>query len=114
KLGGKRPEINLVLVAEDLGAETVLLVMVRPAEAHPENIMRPLTRAGIRSRAQMGKIDRACVTTRDAAAMRFDPAPMSRPDLLQGCAHPQLWPLPSIGQLQERFSSRNGRSELIG
>jgi hypothetical protein len=33
---------------EGLGTEPVLLVVMNAAEAHPENVMRPLTRAGIR------------------------------------------------------------------
>jgi hypothetical protein len=49
-------------------------------------------------RAEMGKIDTACEAIRDAAAMRFEAAPMHRPDLLHGRAHPQLGRLQPIGQ----------------
>src|SRR5438067_9604745 len=88
--------------------------MVRAAEAHAKDVVRPYCRAGIGGRAQMGKVNGASVTTRHAAAMRFDPPPVPRPDLLQWSAHPQLWPLQPIGQPHDRLSTSNGSSELIG
>ena len=79
-----------MLVAKGVGADPVLLVMMCSAEAHAEDVMGPKTCAGIRGRAQMRKVDMAGEAARHAAAMRFDPASVSGPDLLQGCAHPQL------------------------
>jgi hypothetical protein len=78
----------VVLVAKGIGADPVLLIMVRAAEAYTEDVMRPLTRAGIGGRAKMRKVDRASVATWDTAAMCADPAPMPGPDPLQWCAHP--------------------------
>ena len=101
-------------MTESVGTETMLLVVMRTAQTDAENIMRPLTGAGIRRRAQMREVDRACITIGDATAMRPDPAPMSRPDLLHGRAHPQLWPLQPIGQPHDRLSTNNGGSEFIG
>jgi len=72
-----------MFVAEGLGAYPVLLVMMRTAEAHAEDVVRPLSRASIRGRAQMRKVDRTSLATWDATAVRFDPSPMPRPDLLQ-------------------------------
>ena len=43
----KGPEVDVVLVAKGIGADPVLLIMVRAAEAYTEDVMRPLTRAGI-------------------------------------------------------------------
>src|SRR5439155_19259682 len=103
-----------VFVAKRLGTEPVLLVVVNAAEAHAKDVVRPLCRTGIGGRAQMGKVNGACVTTRDAAAMRFHPAPVPRPHLLQWSAHAQLWPLQPIGQPHDRLSTSNGSSELIG
>ena len=92
----------------------MLLVVMRAAQTDAENIMWPLTGASIRGRAQMGEIDRARVATGHATAMRFDPAPVPRPDLLQRWAQPQLWPLQPVGQPHDRLSDSNRSSELIG
>ena len=78
----------MVLVAKGIGTDPVLLVMVRTAEANAEDVVRPNTCSGIRGRTQMRKVDRTTIATWDAAAMRFDPAPMPGPGLLQRCAHP--------------------------
>jgi hypothetical protein len=79
-----------MLVAKGVGADPVLLVMMCSAEAHAEDVMRANTRSGIPGRAQMRKVDRTSVASWDAAAMCFDPSAMPWPDLLHGCAHPQL------------------------
>src|SRR5438046_6986943 len=89
ELGGERPQVDVVFVAKAVGADPVLLVVALAAEAHGGNVMRPL--ADGRSRPRV-------LTIVDATAMRFDPAPMPRPDLLQRAAYPQLWPLQPIGQ----------------
>src|ERR1043165_426647 len=83
-------------------------------EADAKDVMRHLPDAGIDDRAQMGEVDPRRRATRHAAAMRFDPAPMPRPNLLHGCAPPQLWPFQPIGQPHDRCSTSNGSSELIG
>jgi hypothetical protein len=114
EFSGQSPEIDVVSIAERVGTEAVLLVVMRAAEAHPKNVVRPLANTGIRGRAQMGKVNRTAVTTRHATAMRPDPAPMPRPHLLHGRAHPQLWPFQPIGQPHDRCSTSNGSSELIG
>ena len=114
ELGRERPEVDTVFVTEGLGAETVLLVVVPAAKADAKDVVRPLTSAGIRGRAQMRKVDIAGVATRHATAMRFDPAPMPWPNLLQSSAHAQLWPLQPVGQPHERLSQQNGSSGLIG
>src|SRR5580700_6031919 len=81
ELGGQGPEVDPVSVAKGLGADAVLLIMVQPAQADPEDVVRPLPRAGIGGRAQMGKVDTRRPATGDAAAMRFDPAAVPRPNL---------------------------------
>jgi len=103
-----------MLVAEGVGADPVLLVMMCSAEAHAEDVMGPKTCAGIRRRAQMRKVDRASVASRDAAAMRPYPPPVPRPNLLQRCAHAQFPPLQPVGQPHGRLSQQNGSSGLIG
>src|SRR5207302_3455961 len=80
----------------------------------PKDVMRPKTCAGIRGRAQMRKVDRASVASWDAAAMRPDPAPVPRPNLLQRCAHAQFPPLQPIGQFHDRLSASKGRFGLMG
>ena len=102
-----------MLVAKGVSADPVLLVMMCSAEAHAENIMRPKTYAGIRGRAQMRKVDRTNLATRDAATMRFDPAPVPRPDLLYGWAHPQLWPLQPVGQPHDPLSASCQNFDLV-
>jgi hypothetical protein len=113
ELRGQSPEVDLVLVTERVSPKTVLLVVMRAAEADAEDVMRPLTGAGISSRAQMGKVDRAGIATLDAAAMRPYPPPVPRPDLLQGCAHAQFPPLQPVGQPHGRLSDSNRSSMLI-
>src|SRR5438874_5842641 len=61
----------------------------------------------------MGKVDRMSLATRDAAAMRFDPAAVAQPDLLRRGAHPELRPFSPIGQPHDELSFGNGRSELL-
>jgi hypothetical protein len=97
ELGGEPPEIDLVLIAERTGAETMLLVVVRATEADAKNVVRPFPDACIGSRPQMGKVDRASVAAWDTAAMRFDPTPVPRPHLLHRYPHPQPWSLQPIG-----------------
>src|SRR5580693_6547624 len=48
ELGSERPQIDAVFVAEGVGADAVLLVMVHTAQAHPEDVVGPLALAGIR------------------------------------------------------------------
>src|ERR1700693_5173368 len=74
EFGSERPEIDAVFVAEGVGADAVLLVMMHTAETDPKDVVRPLALAGIGGRAQMGKIDARRPAFGDAAAMRFDPA----------------------------------------
>ena len=83
----------MVLVAERVGAETMLLVVMRATEADAEDVVWPLSDAGVGSRAQMGKVHRASVAARDTAAMRLDPPPVPRPHPLHRYAYPQLRPL---------------------
>ena len=97
ELGRERPEVDTVFVTEGVGADPVLLVVVLAAKADAKDVVRPLTSAGIRGRAQMRKVDIAGEAARHATAMRFDPAPMPWPNLLQRCAHAQLWPLQPVG-----------------
>ena len=93
EFGGERPEVDAVLVAEGLGADAVLLVMVQTTQADPKDVVRPLARAGIGGRArQMGKVNAQGTATRNAAAMRTDPAAVPRPNLLQALPQPHTGP----------------------
>src|SRR5437660_11983526 len=103
-----------MFVTKGVGADPVLLVVVLAAKADAKDVVGPLTSAGIRGRAQMRKVDMAGEAARHAAAMRFDPASVSRPDLLRGCAHPQLRPLQPAGQPHERLAQYNGSSGVVG
>ena len=67
---------------ERINAEAVLLAVVIAAEADAEHVVRFLRRAGIGGGAQMREIDPGRLTLGDAAAMRFDPAAVTRPDFL--------------------------------
>ena len=69
ELGGEVPKVDAVFVAEGLGADAVLLVMMQPAQAHPEDVVRPLALAGIGGRAQMGKVNAQGAAARNTAAM---------------------------------------------
>ena len=71
ELGGERPQIDAVFSAERGGAEAVLFVMVNPAQAHAEHVVRLLRRAGISGRRQMGEFDLCYRAIGHAAAMRF-------------------------------------------
>ena len=102
-----------MFVTKGVGADPVLLVVVLAAKADAKDVVWPLTSAGIRGRAQMRKVDRASVASWDAAAMRPDPAPVPRPNLLQRCAHAQFPPLQPVGQPHGRLSDSNRSSELI-
>ena len=82
ELGGHGPQVDAVLVAEGVAPDAVLLVMVKTAEADAEDIVRPLTLAGIGGRTEMGKVDALGVAIGDAAAVRSNPAAVPRPDLL--------------------------------
>ena len=104
----------MVLVAEGVGTDPVLLVMMCSAKADAKDVVWPLTSAGIRGRAQMRKVDRASVASWDAAAMRFDPAPVSRPHLLHGYTQPELWALQPVRQPHDRLSPIHAGSELVG
>src|SRR5262249_8968648 len=93
ELGGQVPEIDTVFLVEGVGAETVLRVMMQSAEADAEDVMRNLPGPGVGGRAQMRKVDAGSLAFRDAAAMRPDPAPVPRPDLLDRHAARHLRPL---------------------
>src|ERR1051325_8846542 len=55
KLGSQGPEVDAVFLADRLGAEPVLLVMVQATEADTEDVVRRLPNPGLAGRAQMGK-----------------------------------------------------------
>jgi len=104
-----------VSIAERVGTEAVLLVVMRASEAHPKNVVRPLANTGIRGRAQMVKVNRTAVTTRHATAMRPDPAPMPRPDLLHGRAPPSFGRFSRSGSLMTGSPTAMGApSSLVG
>src|SRR5260221_2464954 len=92
ELGGQGPEVDPVLVAKGIGADPVLLVVMRTPEADPEDVVRYLPDAGIGGRAHMREVDARRPAIGDAAAMRPDPAAMPRPDLLQPHLHPHPRP----------------------
>jgi hypothetical protein len=83
ELGGERPQIDPVFIAEGIGTDAVLLlVMMHTAETDPKDVVRPLGLAAVGGRAQMGKINAQGTAARNAAAMRLDPAAVPLPDLL--------------------------------
>src|SRR5207248_4296421 len=90
ELGGQGPEVNAVFSAERLGADPVLLVMMEATQADAEDVMRRLPGPGIGGRAQMGKVNAQQSAPGDAAAMRADPTPVPRPDLLDRFPQPHL------------------------
>src|SRR4029077_20546891 len=80
ELGGQGPQVDVVLVAEGVAPDAVLLVMVKSAEADAEDIVRPLALAGICGGQQMDKFDTLVMAIGDAAAMRSDPTAVPRPN----------------------------------
>ena len=76
----------------------MLLIVMGPAEAHSERIMRLLPGARIGGGAQMGELHVSNVTTGNAAIVRPNPSAMARPDFTQGRLHAELWAFSSVGE----------------
>jgi hypothetical protein len=98
ELGGRVPEVDAVFVSKGAHPDAMLLVMVLPAPADAETVMRSLALAGIGGGMEMGKVDSDGAALRNAAAMRSDPAAVLRPDLLQ-C--PASTPMRQKGRVEE-------------
>src|SRR5438477_7406111 len=79
----RAPRDSIRYLSQGLGADPVLLVIVRAAEAHAKDVMRRLPVPAVGGRPQMRNVNGAGVAIRHATDMRFDPTPMSRPELLQ-------------------------------
>ena len=93
ELRSQDPEIDAVFAVKGSDPETVLLDMMMAAEADPEDIVWLLIHTGIGATAQMGKVDTRGITSRDAAAVRFYPAAVPRPDLSRTHLHAESWSL---------------------
>jgi hypothetical protein len=72
----------LVFLAEANGTDAMLFLMVRPAEADPESIMRLSGDTGIRGAAKVREFYPRGGTIGNAAAVRPDPLTMTWPHCL--------------------------------
>lgn len=83
KFGGKRPEVDLVFLAEANRPDAVLFLMMGAAKADAKRIVRLARYSRICGAAKMGELYRCGGAMGDTAPVRFDPVTMAWPHSLQ-------------------------------